>query len=104
MLGRIAYHDPMFLAPVDWRLFGDESPPPTRETVMRAMLPYVAVHHARGVPLRSIVRHMLGLYHGRPGGRRFRQLLSDATALKDAGPELLEQALAAVEPALDEAA
>ena len=30
MLGRAAYHDPMFLAPVDWRLFGGELSPPTR--------------------------------------------------------------------------
>ena len=57
---------------------------------------------ARGVPLRSIARHMLGLYHGRPGGRRFRQLLSDAATLRNAGPELLIEALAAVEPALEE--
>ena len=32
MLGRAAYHDPYVLAPVDWRLFGDEAPPPTRPT------------------------------------------------------------------------
>jgi tRNA-dihydrouridine synthase A len=68
------------------------------------MLPYVAAQRARGVPLRSVARHMLGLYHGMPGGRRFRQILSDAARLKDAGPELLEEALAEVEPALDEAA
>jgi len=66
-------------------------------------MPYVATQRARGVPLRSIARHMLGLYHGMPGGRRFRQLLSDAARLKDAGPELLQEALEAVEPALDEA-
>jgi tRNA-dihydrouridine synthase A len=102
MLGRVAYHDPMFLAPVDWRLFGDDSPPPTRDRVLLAMIPYVTAQCARGVPLRSIARHMLGLYHGRPGGRRFRQLLSDAATLRDAGPELLHEALAAVEPALAE--
>jgi len=97
MLGRTAYHDPMILAPVDWRLFGDEAPPPTRARVLRAMVPYVAAQRERGVPLRSIARHMLGLYHGCPGGRRFRQMLSDAASLKDAGPELLMAALAVVE-------
>jgi tRNA-dihydrouridine synthase A len=66
------------------------------------MIPYVAEQQRRGVPLRSIARHMLGLYHGRPGGRRFRQLLSDAATLRDAGPELLREALFAVEPALAE--
>lgn len=103
MLGRAAYHDPMILAPVDWRLFDDPASPPTREAVLRAMVPYVTAQVARGVPLRSIARHMLGLYHGRPGGRRFRQLLSDASALKNAGPDLLLEALAAVEPALEAA-
>ncbi len=101
MLGRAAYHDPMILAPVDWRLFGDESPPPTRARVLQAMLPYVAAQRERGVALRSIARHLLGLYHGCPGGRRFRQLLSDARRLDGAGPELLLEALAAVEPGSD---
>jgi tRNA-dihydrouridine synthase A len=50
------------------------------------------------VPLRAIVRHVLGLYHGQSGGRRFRQILSDSARLKDAGSSLLLEALAAVEP------
>ena len=54
---------------------------------------------ARGVPLRAIARHVLGLYHGRPGGRRFRQILSDSAKLRSAGPELFDEALAAVESA-----
>jgi tRNA-dihydrouridine synthase A len=66
------------------------------------MLPYVAAQVARGTPLRSIARHMLGLYHGRSGGRRYRQLLSDARRLDGAGPELLREALATVEPALSD--
>ncbi|MEO8755960.1 MAG: tRNA-dihydrouridine synthase, partial [Casimicrobiaceae bacterium] len=104
MLGRAAYHNPMVLAPVDWRLFGTEQAPPTRASILRALVPYVAEQRAQGVPLRSIARHMLGLYHGMPGGRRFRQMLSDAARLQGAGPELLLEALSAVEPALDEAA
>ncbi len=99
MLGRAAYHDPFVLAPADWRVFGVETSPPTRAGVLRAMIPYVAAQGDRGVPLRSITRHMLGLYHGRPGGRRFRQILSDSSRLRDAGPDLLEEALAAAEPA-----
>ena len=104
MLGRAAYHDPMVLAPVDARIFGESANPPQRADVLRAMTPYAAAQRARGVPLRSIARHMLGLYHGMPGGRRFRQILSDAARLKDAGPELLEEALAEVEPGVVEEA
>ena len=101
MLGRAAYHDPMILAPVDWRLFDADAAPPTRAGVLQAMLPYVAAQIEQGVALRSIARHLLGLYHGCPGGRRFRRLLSDAVRLKDAGPELLVAALAAAEPGFD---
>ena len=100
MLGRTAYHDPFFLAQVDARLFGDEAPPPARADVVASMLPYVEAQLSRGTPLRAIVRHMLGLYHGCRGGRRYRQLLSDAGRLRDAGADLLREALAEAEPSL----
>ena len=58
---------------------------------------YAVEQVARGTPLRAIARHMLGLYHGRPGGRRWRQLLSDATRLAANDPELLLDALAPTE-------
>jgi tRNA-dihydrouridine synthase A len=99
MLGRLAYHDPYFLAQLDWKVFGDEAPARSRADVMRALVPYAEAQHARGVPLRAISRHVLGLYHARSGGRRFRRILSDSSRLRDAGPELLVEALAAVEPA-----
>ena len=100
MLGRTAYHEPFFLAQVDARLFDDASCVRTRASVIEAMLPYVERQVARGTPLRAIVRHMLGLYHGQGGGRRYRQILSDARRLKGAGAELLREAVAEVEPAL----
>ena len=98
MLGRIAYHDPYFLAQAAARLFGDESPSRSRADVVEGMLAYARAQTSRGVHLRAIARHILGLYHGCSGGRRFRQILSDAAKLRDAGPELLVEAMAAVEP------
>ena len=98
MLGRVAYHDPYMLAAADWKLFGDDAPVRSRAQVLLALVPYAKRQLARGVPLRAIVRHILGLYHGRSGGRRFRQVLSDSTKLRSAGVELLHEALAAVEP------
>ena len=44
-----------------------------------------------------MTRHVLGLYHGQSGGRRFRQILSDAALLRDGDAGLLLDALAAVE-------
>jgi tRNA-dihydrouridine synthase A len=98
MLGRIAYHDPFFLAQAGARLFGDESPVRSRADVVKAMMAYAEAQLARGVHLRAIARHVLGLYHGRSGGRRFRQILSDSSKLRNAGPELFAEALEAVEP------
>jgi len=98
MLGRVVYHEPYFLAQADWRAFGDDVPARSRADVLRAMIPYARAQLARGVALRAIARHVLGLYHGKSGGRRFRQILSDSAKLRNAGPELFEEALAAVEP------
>jgi tRNA-dihydrouridine synthase A len=99
MLGRAAYHDPWLLAAVDARLFGDAHPVPGRAQAVEAMVAYAAAEVARGVPLRGIVRHMLGLYHGEPGGRRFRQVLSDSRRLARNDPGVLREALATTEPA-----
>jgi tRNA-dihydrouridine synthase A len=96
MLGRAAYHDPWVLAEVDRRVFGETAPAPTREDVMQRLSAYAAREIAKGTSLRAIVRHVLGLYHGMRGGRRFRQLLSDAARLHDADTSLLDDALRAV--------
>jgi tRNA-dihydrouridine synthase A len=99
MLGRAAYHDQYVLAHADARLFGDEPPARSRAEVLHAMVEYAAAHVGPGAPLRAITRHMLGLYHGQSGGRRFRQILSDAARLRADDTGLLLEALAAVEPA-----
>jgi tRNA-dihydrouridine synthase A len=96
MLGRTAYHDPYVLAELDQRLFGGAAPP-ARAEIVRRMHRYAVQQVGRGTPLRAIARHMLGLYHGRPGGRRWRQMLSDAARLAANEPELLLDALAPTE-------
>jgi tRNA-dihydrouridine synthase A len=70
---------------------------------MAAMAEYATKQITRGVPLRAIARHMLGLYHGRTRGRLFRQTLSDSARLREDDVRLLQDALAVVEPALAEA-
>ncbi|MEO8674588.1 MAG: tRNA-dihydrouridine synthase, partial [Casimicrobiaceae bacterium] len=98
MLGRVAYHDPWLLADADARVFGDARPARSRADIIDALVPYAESQLACGVLLRAITRHVLGLYHGCPGGRHFRRILSDAAKLRDAGPGLLLEAMAAVEP------
>jgi tRNA-dihydrouridine synthase A len=84
MLGRAAYHDPYLLADVDRRLFGEDQPAPSREDILEAMLPYIERVLLTGARLNAVTRHMLGLYHGRPGGRIFRRRLGEMAIRKDA--------------------
>ncbi|HEY7904976.1 MAG TPA: tRNA dihydrouridine(20/20a) synthase DusA [Casimicrobiaceae bacterium] len=98
MLGRLAYHNPWTLQQADARLFDTDPPIATRADALRAFRPYVERQLARGVPLRAMTRHILGLYLGQPGGRRFRQILSDARRMRDEGIAVLDAALQAVEP------
>ena len=44
--------------------------------------------------LKHITRHVLGLFHGQPGGRAFRRVLSEGAHRDGADWSLLEQALA----------
>jgi len=98
MLGRAAYHDPMLLAEIDHRLFGEPERPADLGTVMRAMADYAETELGKGARLNNITRHMLGLANGRPGARTFRQILSVDAARRGAGPDVLLRALDAVEP------
>jgi tRNA-dihydrouridine synthase A len=93
MLGRAAYHDPWLLADVDRRLYGDPPAVTARADVVEALIPYAERCLAQGTSLRAVARHVLGLYHGVRGGRRFRQMLSDAARLRDADTSLLADAL-----------
>lgn len=95
MLGRLAYHDPYALARIDAALHGGE--PPAREAVLRSMRRYIEAECARDVRLASITRHLLGLYHGEPGGKAFRRLLSEKARTEGAGWEAVEAALRQVE-------
>ena len=91
MLGRLAYHEPYALAGIDAALAG--TTPAPREVVLQQMRAYIEMQCARGVRLQSIVRHMLGLYHGTAGGRAFRRVLSERAHAADAGWEVVAAAL-----------
>ncbi len=95
MLGRAAYHDPYLLHTLDAALSGASLRP--RADLLRALQPYVEAQMAEGVSLKHIVRHVLGLFHGQPGGRLYRQVLSEGAHLPGADWSLVEQALAATE-------
>ncbi len=88
MLGREAYHNPWALVAWDAAFLaaGTEDVDLTREQVESKMCDYMQREaQARGTPWSAIARHMLGLRHGLPGSRRWRQVWSDHT-LKSVNP------------------
>jgi tRNA-dihydrouridine synthase A len=91
MLGRAAYRTPWVLAELSMRLGapGVES----RAAAVRAMRDYARREAAHGVRLAAIGRHMLGLFHGRPGARGWRRTLSQRMHRADAEADLLLEAL-----------
>ncbi|WP_268915636.1 tRNA dihydrouridine(20/20a) synthase DusA [Aureimonas psammosilenae] len=97
MMGRGAYHTPGELGGVDAALAGTEAEPVDWRALVETMADYTGRHIATGGRLHHVARHMVGLFAGRPGARRWRQVLSDAGARYDARPELLLEALAEVD-------
>jgi len=85
MLGRAAYHDP-------WVLSDGAK---TRAEVVNSMKAYC--EGIESLSLRSVARHMLGLYHGTRRARLWRRMLSDPAQLKRNDPRLFVEALEAVE-------
>lgn len=95
MLGRAAYHTPYLLHALDVRWFDGELQ--SRAELLRAYRPYVEAQLVRGVSLKHITRHLLGLFAGQPGGRAFRQVLSEGAHQPGADWTLVERALAVTE-------
>jgi tRNA-dihydrouridine synthase A len=97
MIGRAAYHEPYRLHLMDRALFAPQSAPQSRGELLRALRPYAESLLARGTAIKHLTRHVLGLFHGQPGGRAFRQVLSEGAPKPGADWSLVERALAATE-------
>ncbi len=97
MIGRKACADPRFLSAIQAGVLNELSgrvwSAPDRETVIRQMAEYAEQQMQRGVRLHHITRHLLGLFVGMPGARRWRRYLSEHAVLHGAGPEVLVNSL-----------
>ncbi|WP_305790650.1 tRNA dihydrouridine(20/20a) synthase DusA [Candidatus Endoriftia persephone] len=96
MIGREAYHNPWILAEADRRIYGDNQPQLSRHQVLERFMPFVEQQLQRGIPLNRITRHILGLFHGCPGARAWRRLLSEQAHQPGAGAALIAEAAALV--------
>lgn len=96
MMGREAYQNPYMLAQVDQVIYGDEKPLISRQEVIEKLYDYCQIKLQQGDQLNWISRHILGLYQGERGAKRFRRYLSENAHRADADLNTLKLAVAAI--------
>ena len=79
MLGRSVYHNPYLLREIDESIFGNKKNLLDRDQVLIKYMGYIEQQIKLGVPIRSMTRHILGLYHSESNAKLFRRLLSGKT-------------------------
>lgn len=93
MVGREAYQNPWLLSDIDEHVYQDINTPLNRHQIIQAMYPYIEKELIQGQKLSYITRHILGLFHGQPGGKKFRRYLSENAHKPNADITTLENAL-----------
>jgi tRNA-dihydrouridine synthase A len=76
MLGRSVYHNPFLLDEIEREIFNNKKSKIDREQILKKYTSYISDQSQKGVPIRSMTRHILGLYHGEPNSKLFRRILS----------------------------
>ncbi len=97
MLGRASYHNATMLTGVDEKIYGEPAQEPDWDAVRDAMMAYAERVMADGGRLSHVTRHMVGLFQGFAGARRYRQILSTDATRASAGPEVIAAAFASVD-------
>ena len=77
MLGREPYAHPYVMATFDREFYESDLAIPSRSVVLKEYIHYVHFQLAKGVPLRFLVRHLVGLFHGVVGARGWRRFISE---------------------------
>ena len=103
MVGREAYENPWFLRDADERIFSDERRETRdegraprfslRKELLEAYLPYVEMESSHGTPATILVRHLYGLFNGKPGARKFRQYLGENAPKTNNPAEMIRRAM-----------
>ena len=96
MIGREAYQNPFSLIDVRHSIFEETASSPSRHQIVTQYLQYIEQQLTEGVYLKHMTRHMLGLFQGVPGARRWRRYLSEQAVRAGAGLNVVETALSYV--------
>lgn len=79
MIGRTVCSNPYFLSMADQAFYAEKTEIKSRSEIIRRYLPYVLQQYARGVSMRHMTRHLIGLFQGEAGARAWRRTLSEAS-------------------------
>lgn len=96
MMGREAYQNPYILAQVDKALYGTDTESISRYEVIEAICEYTDRELAQGAQLGWITRHILGLFQGQPGAKRFRRYISENAFKPGANSHVIRAAVEAM--------
>lgn len=93
MIGRAICSNPYLLATTDRQLFNDDSMPLDRDDVINRYMGYIQSQLSQGNSLQKMSKHILGLYQGEPGARKWRRYLSENIYKENCGIEVIADAL-----------
>ncbi|MEW8222912.1 MAG: tRNA dihydrouridine(20/20a) synthase DusA [Candidatus Thiodiazotropha taylori] len=96
MIGREAYNNPWILSQADSLIYASEGSPASRHQIIEAMIPYIDQELSAGTPINRITRHILGLFQGLPGAKKWRRMLSKEAHKAGADSSLILRAAAQV--------
>ncbi|MCG7967287.1 MAG: tRNA dihydrouridine(20/20a) synthase DusA [Candidatus Thiodiazotropha taylori] len=96
MIGREAYNNPWILSQADSLIYASEGSPASRHQIIEAMIPYIDQELSAGTPINRITRHILGLFQGLPGAKKWRRMLSEEAHKAGADSSLILRAAAQV--------
>lgn len=92
MIGREAYHNPYFLSEVDQIFYDQNEVKNTREEIVEKMITYINQEMEKDVHLKHISSHILGLFQGVPGAKRWRRYISENAHKKDSDSSVIKKA------------
>ena len=102
MIGRSAYQQPtQVLSEVDKKIFEEEAIRSPFD-IAEEMRPYLKEHCYNGGKPHQVTRHMIGLFHGLPGSKAWRQCLSGGSCHQNI--DFYDEALLAVTDLINKSA
>jgi tRNA-dihydrouridine synthase A len=89
MIGRAAYHSPRLLIDIerefynpDWMIYDED--------IIHKMMAYANAQKAQyGTPIKTVTKHMVNLFQGVKGARKWRQIISEKAHLAEKAEDVL---------------